>query len=381
MAGLLFGTGGIPISTRMPLSTTAGIERIKELGLDCMEIQFVQGVRMSGADAYVVGETAFRLGVKLSAHAPFFINFGSRDRQELMLSQQRLVETAHIASLFLAQNVTFHAAFYLGDSPKKTYHNVKKYLGETLDKIREEGKGLRIRPEITGKSSQFGTLEEVLNLSTDLEGVAPCLNFAHLHSRTEQFNSYLEFATALQQVKERLGRTALDDIYIRVCGISYEKGEEAKEGRMREVRHLNLSESDFKYAELLQALKDFDAKGTVICDSPNLEEDALLLKATYESLPLGEEPVIVTQLKEEKEKPSIKPKPRRRLRLRRNLPITTSTILLWIFVGSGVSGLSLFFLNAFGVTNLSDLGLLGLAVTVVAHVGAATTMLVRKLVL
>ena len=42
-----------------------------------------------------------------------------------------------------------------------------------------------------------------------------------------------------------------------------------------------MKESDFQYAELLKALKDYDAKGVVICESPNLEEDALLLQATY----------------------------------------------------------------------------------------------------
>jgi len=28
-------------------------------------------------------------------------------------------------------------------------------------------------------------------------------------------------------------------------------------------------------------LKDYDAQGMVICESPNLEEDALLLQETY----------------------------------------------------------------------------------------------------
>ena len=55
-------------------------------------------------------------------------------------------------------------------------------------------------------------------------------------------------------------------------------------GDKGERKHLNLKESDFQYAELLKALKDYDAKGIVICESPNLEEDALLLQATYNEL-------------------------------------------------------------------------------------------------
>ncbi len=65
-------------------------------------------------------------------------------------------------------------------------------------------------------------------------------------------------------------------MHIHVAGIAYsQKGE---------LKHLNLKESDFQYAELLQALKDYDAKGIVICESRNLEEDALLMQATYNTL-------------------------------------------------------------------------------------------------
>ena len=133
-----------------------------------------------------------------------------------------------------------------------------------------------IRPEITGKHSAFGTVEEILNLCTELEGLAPCLDFAHWHARTGIFNSYQEFASILQQIKERLGRAALDDIHIHLSGIKY--------GGKGEIKHLNLKESDLQYIELLKALRDYDVKGLAICESPNLEDDALLLQATYNSL-------------------------------------------------------------------------------------------------
>jgi deoxyribonuclease-4 len=65
-------------------------------------------------------------------------------------------------------------------------------------------------------------------------------------------------------------------MHIHLSGIRYsQKGE---------LGHLNLRDSDLKYTELLQALKDHDAKGLVICESPNLEEDAQLLQTTYQSL-------------------------------------------------------------------------------------------------
>ena len=275
MAGLLFGTGGTPHSAKAK-STIAGIERIAELGLGCMEIEFVQGVKMGEASARLVAETATREGVRLSAHAPYFINFNAHEPEKIRASQDRLLQTARIASLCNAESVVFHAAFYLGDSPDKAYDTVKKYLAETLNRLRRENNRVWIRPEIAGKLSGFGSLEEILDLCTELERVAPCLDFAHWHARTEGFNSYQEFASILQQVKERLGKAALDNMHIHISGIAY--------GKKGEIKHLNLKESDFRYTELLKALKDYDIKGLVICESPDLEEDALLLQETYNTL-------------------------------------------------------------------------------------------------
>ncbi len=275
MVGLLFGTGGIPHSA-WPKSTVGGIERIAELGLGCMELEFVQGVRMGEVAARQVTETAAKRGIKLTAHAPYFINLNAREPEKVRASQDRILQTARIASLCGAESIVFHAAFYFTESPEKVYETVRKYLGEVVDELRRENNRVWIRPEIMGKGSQFGTIEEVLNLSTELEGVAPCLDFAHWHARTGEFNSYQEFVAILQRVKERLGKAALDDMHIHVSGIAY--------GKKGETKHLNLKESDFQYAELLKALKDYDARGLVICESPNLEEDALLLQATYNML-------------------------------------------------------------------------------------------------
>ncbi len=275
MAELLFGTAGVPRSTKAS-ATTSGIERIAELGLGCMEIEFVRGVKMDKAGAYPVAEIATRRGIKLSAHAPYFINFNAREPEKIKASQERLLQTARIASLCGAESVVFHAAYYLGDPPEKAYNNIKKYLGETLNQLKRENNQVWIRPEVMGKPSEFGTPDELFNLCTELEGLAPCIDFAHWHARTGKFNSYPEFASLLLQVKERLGRAALDNMHIHVSGIAY--------GLKGEIKHLNLKESDFQYVEFLQALKDYEVKGLFICESPNLEEDALLLQATYNTL-------------------------------------------------------------------------------------------------
>ncbi len=274
-AELIFGTAGAPVSSKLP-TTEGGIERVAELGLGCMEVQFVRGVKMSASTARMVAEVAKKRGVKLTAHAPYFINLNAEEEEKVIASQERLIQTARIASLLGAEGIVFHAAFYLDAPPSAVYARVKSNLEQTVRRLRSEGNQVLLRPETMGKASQFGTLEEVLSLSTEVEGIAPCVDFAHWHARTGRFNSYEEFAAMLQQVEEKLGRQALDNMHIHISGIQY--------GRQGEIKHLNLKESDLHYVELLKALKTLEVKGLVICESPDREGDALLLQQTYASL-------------------------------------------------------------------------------------------------
>ena len=274
---LLFGTGGVPVSAKSR-STEAGIERIAELGLGCMEVEFVQGVKMSPEAAASVGELAARKKVVLTAHGPYFINLNAVEPQKVHMSKERILQTARIAALFGAKSITFHAAFYLKSTPAETYTVVKRHLQEVVSTLRREGNKVTISPEVTGKSSQFGSLEEILQLSSEIEGVLPCLDFSHWHARTGKANSYQEFLDILDQIERKLGRRGLDNMHIHLSGIAY--------GKKGEIKHLMLPDSDLRYAELLKALKERRAKGVVICESvPYLEKDALLLQQTYREFP------------------------------------------------------------------------------------------------
>jgi len=273
--GLLFGTAGVPLSSKAQ-STQVGIERIHELGLGCMEVEFVQGVRMSPDSARAAGEVAVERKIRLSAHAPYFINLNAREPQKLAASRERILQTARITSLLGGSSIVFHAAYYLKDTPSTVYATVKEDLEQIVAELRAEDNRIWVRPETTGKGSQFGTLEEILQLSVEIEGVAPAVDFAHLHARTGKDNSYDEFVDILEQIEGKLGRNALDNMHIHVSGIEY--------GAKGERRHLLLAKSDFRYVELLRALKDYGAGGLLICESPNLEEDALLLQQTYRAL-------------------------------------------------------------------------------------------------
>ncbi|MCL7411083.1 MAG: TIM barrel protein [Methanosarcinaceae archaeon] len=270
---LLFGTAGTPLSTK-ERSSAAGIKRIRELRLGCMELEFVRGVRMGEATAQLVFESAQTENVALSVHAPYYINLNSKEQEKIDSSVERIYQSARIGALCGAESIVFHPAFYLKNSSKKVSERVAGLLSDLAARLDDEGINAVLRPETTGKPTQFGNLDELLQLSSELEGVMLCIDFSHLHARSAGAeNSYEEFAATLGKVENALGREGLDDMHIHVSGIEY--------GRKGEKNHLILQDSDLKYVELMQAFFDFNIKGLVICESPNLEGDAVLLRDAF----------------------------------------------------------------------------------------------------
>lgn len=275
MDKLLFGTGGTPHATS-PRTTENGIAAIRKLGLDSMELEFVQGVKMGKDSAIRVDKARKEQGVELSAHGPYYINLNSEDRLKVGASRTRILQTARIGKLCGASTITFHAAFYMGVPNQRVYEKVRAEMHRIVTELKAEKNEIWVRPETTGKSAQFGTLDEILRLSQEVDQMMPCIDFAHIHARTSRQNSYDEFAKMLDSVEKALGKKGIENMHIHVAGVEY--------GNKGEKNHLNLEDSDLKYKELMKALKDYGAKGLLVCESPNLEADALLMKRYYNSL-------------------------------------------------------------------------------------------------
>jgi len=269
---LLFGTAGVPLSAP-DASTLGALDRIKALDLDGLEIEFVQGVRMGRDTARRIRDRAAALGLRLSAHAPYFINFNSEDRGIRLQSQERLLSAVRLGAECGAESIVFHAGFYGRGTPEKALAAVRSGVAAVMSIVRTERIPTVVRIETTGKASQFGTLDEVLLLCREVEGLRPCLDFSHIYAREGRVNSYAEFHRVLGKVARKLGPKALKSAHIHVAGIHF--------NRAGEIMHLNLDEADFRYDEWIQALRDLTVEGMVICESPNLEADALMLKHLY----------------------------------------------------------------------------------------------------
>lgn len=273
---LLFGTAGVPNSTPKKNNPIEGVRQIHALGLDCMQLEFAHGVRMKEEISSGLRKVSYELNVPLTSHGPYYINLNAREQDKIDSSVERIIQTAKISDLCGAESMTFHAAFYMKDSPYDVFDLVEKSLNVIEERLNRLDIEIELRPELTGKTSQFGSLDELISLTKQVQSCQPCLDFSHLYARTGECNSLSEFKSVLDRIKLELGASSLQNMHIHISGISSNsKGD---------LKHLNLEDSNFNWRELLQALKEYDCKGYMICNSPNMEEDATMLKNYYQSL-------------------------------------------------------------------------------------------------
>ena len=270
MDKLNFITAGIPLRAK---DYETGFSALNEMGLNGLELEFVHGVRISDkSKEYILNN---KNDLILTAHGPFYINLNSKEEEKIEASIQRIIETAKVAKSLGAYSITYHAAFYMGQDADTVFNKVKeghKKIFEELSNI-----DIWVRPETTGKKTQWGDIDEIIQLSKEFDKVLPCVDFSHIHARENGiYNTYDEFCSIFEKIGNNLGQIALDNFHAHVAGIEYtNKGER---------QHLNLEDSDFNYKELLKAFKTFNVKGVIVCESPNIEEDCKLMSDYYKSL-------------------------------------------------------------------------------------------------
>lgn len=274
MDKLNFLTAGMPLRTE-PKDYSNAFRVLKEMELDGIELEFVRGVRMSENSQKVVKEAS--KDMVITAHGPYYINLNSKEQEKIDASVVRIIDTALMADKVGGYSITYHAAFYMGAEPKIVFDKVVEETKRIIEVVEKEDLKVWIRPETTGKKTQWGDLDEIVALSKEFKQVLPCVDFSHLHARTGgQMNTYDDFCKILETIGTEIGQYAIDNFHAHLAGIEYsEKGEK---------QHLELEKSDMNYKDLLKALKEFNVKGALICESPNIEDDCKLIKDYYSSL-------------------------------------------------------------------------------------------------
>ena len=270
-----FGTVGAPSGTpKRPGGSAGAIVFSKSIGLQAFELGWVQSVRVTEATCELIRATSREHEVALSVHAPYFINLNA-DRDEWPKSRKRLMDAAHYGNLAGATDIIFHPGSYFGNAPADVWKVAIPRLKDCVKELRRKGNTVILRPETMGKSAMLGSFEDTIEMSNQIEGVQPCLDFAHLHARPGDgsINTYDEWAALLKIYKKAGGPESLKRLHIHLSGIAY--------GPKGEKNHLELKDADLDLKALFRALHEFGCGGRILCESPVLEVDALKMKKEW----------------------------------------------------------------------------------------------------
>ena len=130
---IYFGPAGYPPGSKGAIKA---VENVKALGLDALEVQFGRGVNLSVEKSQELAPRARELGISLSAHAPYYINFNS-DKQGKAKSEDWLIRSLRSADAFGGRIVVVHAASYMGRTPEAATAAVV----DSIKRVREGGGG------------------------------------------------------------------------------------------------------------------------------------------------------------------------------------------------------------------------------------------------
>jgi len=269
MGHIAFGVAGIPSSVKGK-GSIEGVREIARLGLDAMEVEFVRGVKMGESRAKELGEVAREHGIRLSIHAPYFVNICSRKPDVIVKSRNWLMDCARIGVNFGASIIVFHPCIRTAEEVKT--QEVRKMVEENcalvVEQMRSEGVVIPLGLETSGRHHQFGTVEQILGVNENVHGTAIVVDFAHLHAYC---GGCLDSPEAFGEVLDSLPG---DRVHAHFEGIEYNAHGEKK--------HLPVGVNEPDFSNLARAINERDIEVTLICESPLLEVDALRMKKVWE---------------------------------------------------------------------------------------------------
>lgn len=273
-----FGPAGMPSGFKLLKQPVTEVPKyLQNEGLDSFEYQMVRWgpkpqIRQEIAEQ--LGKNAVDHDVWLTAHGSYFVNLTSANRETLEASKKRLLACVTGAHWMYAHIVVFHPGSYAGRPPRQVFVSCAKAMEEVVENMRSLGMTrVHLAPEMMGKPSQFGSVEEVLALCERVDLTEPNIDWAHLHARNHgRFKTLDEVRKVMDQIEKRLGTDALKNLHCHYSHIEFtDKGER---------RHHNLDTIEYgpDFTFIAKLVAERDLRPVIACETPNLDLDAQKLR-------------------------------------------------------------------------------------------------------
>lgn len=237
-----------------------GLEKIKKAGLPAAEVEFTHSIYMNEKMAKEVGDKAKKLGIKLSIHAPYYINLASHKKSVINSSKRHILKCAELGHHMGAKYVVFHSGYYGKFKKEQAFKMVKDAVLEMQKIIKKNKWNVMLAPETTGKVSQFGDIDELYKLHKQAK-CAVCVDFAHMRAKYRGKIDYRYICSVMKKFRFK-------PLHAHFSGIVWgPKGEKS-----HKITPLN------EIKELVKWLKKYKFNITVINESPDPFGDAVKTK-------------------------------------------------------------------------------------------------------
>jgi len=245
-------------------------EKIKE---EDNLITLASGLVQNFKELKALGIMGKELDVELTMHTPYYMDFTSGN--ELTQKSLDSIRWAGLLTNFMEGTmVVSHIGLY-GDPQKMSKKQAYKVIKENVEDIMDFWKKNKIKAklgfETSGRQEVFGSMDELIQLCDEVDGVVPVINFAHVHARQNgTLREPQDFADLFDSVKSIVG----GHYYTHFAGVEHEGG--------NEKRVTPIKKGDLRFEPLAEYLSEENPDCTIISSSPLLEHDAMYMKVIYE---------------------------------------------------------------------------------------------------
>jgi deoxyribonuclease-4 len=227
MNRVLFGPAGYPSEARGNVKRVFQI--LAEAGVDALEYAAVHGLKTNEEKAKIIGELARESGITMSMHAAYYISLASKTPRIRESSIGRLVKALRFAPWMSVKRIVFHPGYLGGLSKEEAHVVIRNALRSVWETAGDQGGGAVLAPEIAGKLSAYGSVDQIIRLCQEVDGCIPTIDWAHLYARSQgEVNDRENYLKILTQFENELGKLFINNMHFHISGITFtEKGEAA----------------------------------------------------------------------------------------------------------------------------------------------------------
>ncbi len=235
-------------------------------------ITLASGLVQNFKELIALGHMGAELDVQMSMHTPYYMDLTS-DNELTHKSIDSIRWAGMLTNQMKGNMVISHLGLYGNMSKKEAIETLTGNVTEILEWWEKNEIKPMLGFESSGRQEVFGSIEELLELCDNVDGIVPVINFAHVHARQSgTLREPQDFAELFDKVRSQVK----GHYYTHFSGVEHEGG--------NEKRVTPIKKGDLRFEPLAEFLVEENPDCTIISSSPLLEHDAMYMKVIYERI-------------------------------------------------------------------------------------------------